>query len=122
MKIVSTSQFIFCVERDPNSSLPPPLIGGYRPTVFGEEPPENEGYDELCPKRECPDCKRMHALRCEGSAKMYGLTILPYDTNFPGLPNRTGSKFIKWPKLVVPPLHIPLIQSVCLSVCHLILL
>ena len=34
----------------------------------------------------------MHALRCEGSAKMYGLTILPYDTNFPGLPNRTGSK------------------------------
>ena len=23
---------------------------------------------------------------------MYGLTILPYDTNFPGLPNRTGSK------------------------------
>ena len=68
------------------------MIGGYRPTVFGEEPPENEGYDELCPKRECPDCKRMHALRCEGSAKMYGLTILPYDTNFPGLPNRTGSK------------------------------
>ena len=36
----------------------------------------------------------MHALRCEGSAKMYGLTILPYDTNFPGLPNRTGSKLI----------------------------
>ena len=85
---------LFFVERDPNSSLPPPLIGGYRPTVFGEEPPENEGYDELCPKRVCPDCKRMHALRCEGSAKMYGLTILPYDTNFPGLPNRTGSKLI----------------------------
>ena len=91
LKIVYSNLF-FCVERDPNSSLPPPLIGGYRPTVFGEEPPENEGYDELCPKRECPDCKRMHALRCEGSAKMYGLTILPYDTNFPGLPNRTGSK------------------------------
>ena len=90
-----TIYLFFCVERDPNSSLPPPLIGGYRPTVFGEEPPENEGYDELCPKRECPDCKRMHALRCEGSAKMYGLTILPYDTNFPGLPNRTGSKLVR---------------------------
>ena len=26
-------------ERDPNSNLPPPMIGGFRPTVIGEEPP-----------------------------------------------------------------------------------
>ena len=31
--------------------------------------------------------------RCEGSAKMYGLNILPYDSSFPGLPNRTGGHF-----------------------------
>ena len=73
--------------------MPPPVIGGFRPTVFGEEPPSFVGLDDLCPpKPSCPDCEKMHALRCEGSARMYGLNILPYDTAFPGLPNRTGGK------------------------------
>ena len=39
--------------------------------------------------------------RCEGSAKMYGLNILPYDSSFPGLPNRTGGEITKR-----TPLHI----------------
>ena len=86
-----TKAAIDLFERDPNSSLPPPVIGGFRPTVFGEEPPDFVGMQDLCPTRpSCPDCEKMHALRCEGSARMYGLNILPYDTIFPGLPNRTS--------------------------------
>ena len=82
--------YVFLTERDPNSALPPPVIGGFRPTVFGEEPPDFVGLADLCPPRpSCPDCEKMHALRCEGSARMYGLNILPYDSTFPGLPNRT---------------------------------
>jgi len=77
-------------ERDPNSALPPPVIGGFRPTVFGEEPPEFVGMDSLCPAISCPNCEDLHAQRCEGSARMYGLNILAYDTTFPGLPNRTS--------------------------------
>ena len=85
---------LHCIsERDPNSALPPPVIGGFRPTVFGEEPPDFVGLQDICPPRpSCPDCEKMHALRCEGSARMYGLNILPYDTTFPGLPNRTSGK------------------------------
>ena len=40
----------------------------------------------------CPNCEDLHAQRCEGSARMYGLNILAYDTTFPGLPNRTSGK------------------------------
>ena len=40
----------------------------------------------------CPDCKEMmHAIRCEGSPKIFGLNVLPYDV-MPGLPNRTLGK------------------------------
>lgn len=74
-------------ERDPNSKLPPPMIGGFRPTVIGEEPPPFIGLDDLCPPH--PKCQDCEEVRCEGSARMYGLTILPYDSIFPGLPNRT---------------------------------
>ena len=38
----------------------------------------------------CPDCKKMmHAIRCEGSPKIFGLNVLPYETALQGLPNRT---------------------------------
>ena len=88
-----TKAAIELFERDPNSSLPPPVVGGFRPTVFGEEPPDFQGMYELCPQRNCPDCEKLHAQRCEGSARMYGLNILPYDEAYgnvlPHLPNRT---------------------------------
>lgn len=78
-------------ERDPNSKLPPPMIGGFRPTVIGEEPPPFIGLDDLCPPH--PKCQDCEEVRCEGSARMYGLNVLPYDYvgefAFPGLPNRT---------------------------------
>ena len=31
----------------------------------------------------------MHAIRCEGSPKIFGLNVLPYETALQGLPNRT---------------------------------
>merc|ERR1719195_1172478 len=54
-------------ERDPNSSIPPPVLGAFTPTVIGEEPPEFASVDDLCPSSPpCPDCaKMMHAIRCE---------------------------------------------------------
>ena len=52
------------LERDPNSALPPPVIGGFSPTVIGQEAPDYIGLDDLCPPRpSCPDCATMHALR-----------------------------------------------------------
>lgn len=80
----------FSSERDPNSALPPPMIGGSRPTVIGEQPPPLAGLEDLCPPP--PKCQNCQAFRCEGSARMYGLNVLPYDTVFPGLPNRTSGK------------------------------
>nr|XP_040569630.1 LOW QUALITY PROTEIN: uncharacterized protein LOC121119077 [Lepeophtheirus salmonis] len=85
-----TKGAITIFERDPNSALPPPIIGGFRPIVIGEEPPDFVGLEDLCPKTDkCPECTSYPGLRCEGSAKMYGLNILPYDTSLPGLTNRT---------------------------------
>ena len=78
---------ITSAERDPNSALPPPIIGGYKPAVIGEEPPAFIGLEDLCPP--APKCQDCDAVRCEGSARMYGLTILPYQSSLPGLPNRT---------------------------------
>ncbi|XP_059081824.1 uncharacterized protein LOC131879496 [Tigriopus californicus] len=80
-------------ERDPNSALPPPMIGGSRPTVIGEQPPPLAGLEDLCPPP--PKCQNCQAFRCEGSARMYGLNVLPYDTVFPGLPNRTSECMIE---------------------------
>ena len=80
--------FFILSERDPNSALPPPLIGGFRPTVIGEQPPPFASFSELCPAApKCPDCQEQQ--RCEGATKMYGLTVLPYESSLPGLPNRT---------------------------------
>jgi hypothetical protein len=33
----------------------------------------------------------MHAIRCEGSPKIFGLSVVPYDV-LPGMPNRTEGK------------------------------
>ena len=87
--------YLFLPERDPNSALPPPLIGGYSPTVFGEEPPPFAAMDDICPPPPaCPDCD---AHKCKAAAKMYGLTILPYEPSLPGMPNRTeGEKEMRW--------------------------
>lgn len=82
-------------ERDPNSALPPPVIGGYLPTVVGEKPPPFASFDDICPPApECPECE---VQRCEGAAKMYGLNILPYDSSLPGLPNRTEGDLERLP-------------------------
>lgn len=79
-------------ERDPNSALPPPLIGGYAPSVYGEESPPFESFEDICPApSKCPDCE---AHKCKAAAKMYGLTVLPYETSLPGLPNRTEGRNI----------------------------
>ena len=88
---------IFFSERDPNSSIPPPVLGAFTPTVIGEEPPEFASVDDLCPSTPpCPDCaKMMHAIRCEGSARLYGLNVLPYKAALPGLPNRTSGRKLK---------------------------
>ena len=51
--------YILLTERDPNSSLPPPVIGGFRPTIFGEEAPEFVSFDELCPRQPCQDCRKV---------------------------------------------------------------
>ena len=87
----------FFSERDPNSSIPPPVLGAFTPTVIGEEPPEFASVDDLCPSTPpCPDCaKMMHAIRCEGSARLYGLNVLPYKAALPGLPNRTSGRKLK---------------------------
>lgn len=62
----------------------------YEPTVIGQKPPPHASLSDLCPAPEaCPDCKNTV---CDADAKMYGLTILPYNTSLPGLPNRTEGK------------------------------
>ena len=64
----------FFLERDPNSALPPPVIGGFSPTVIGQEAPDYIGLDDLCPPRpSCPDCATMHALRYYFKLKRLGL-------------------------------------------------
>ena len=40
-----------------------------------------------------------HAIRCEGSPKIFGLSVLPYDV-LPGLPNRTDGK-LHFPAILV---------------------
>ena len=40
-----------------------------------------------------------HAIRCEGSPKIFGLSVLPYDV-LPGLPNRTDGK-LHFPVILV---------------------
>ncbi len=63
------------------------MIGSYHPTAVGELPPPFASLDDICPPQpKCPDCKKQV---CDAAAKMYGLTILPYNTSLPGLPNRT---------------------------------
>ena len=37
------------LERDPNINLPPPVLGGFSPTIIGEQPPDFVGMDDICP-------------------------------------------------------------------------
>ena len=37
------------IERDPNINLPPPVLGGFSPTIIGEQPPDFVGMDDICP-------------------------------------------------------------------------
>ena len=45
--------FYFFVERDPNNNIPPPVIGGYSPTIIGDEPPDFVRLEEICPQTVC---------------------------------------------------------------------
>ena len=57
LNITSIAQFqiftiIACfqsIERDPNINLPPPVLGGFSPTIIGEQPPDFVGMDDICP-------------------------------------------------------------------------
>ena len=40
----------YLIERDPNNNIPPPVIGGYSPTIIGDEPPDFVRLDDICPQ------------------------------------------------------------------------
>ena len=98
-------------ERDPNRPPPPKSTGKLEFEYFGDRPPQLLGFEDICPKRPpCPDCANMGPLRsvlrdpensfikrkliylfvrCEGSARIFGVGISPFDPSLPGITNRT---------------------------------
>ena len=46
----NTIYFTLFQERDPNNNIPPPVIGGYSPTIIGDEPPDFVRLEEICPQ------------------------------------------------------------------------
>jgi len=64
------------VERDPNSAIPPPVMG-YANAYFGRPAPQLAGMDDICPPKvdkECPDCSKFV---CQAKAKVtFGLNSL----------------------------------------------
>ena len=49
LQIFDILAFFKCIERDPNINLPPPVLGGFSPTIIGEQPPDFVGMDDICP-------------------------------------------------------------------------
>jgi len=77
-------------KRDPNRPPPPKTTGKLEFEYFGDRAPELLGFEDMCPKREpCPDCALMGPLRCEGSARIFGVGIAAFDPSLPGITNRT---------------------------------
>ncbi|XP_023337946.1 uncharacterized protein LOC111708717 isoform X2 [Eurytemora carolleeae] len=77
-------------KRDPNRPPPPKSTGKLEFEYFGDRAPELLGFQDICPKQEpCPDCASMGPLRCEGSARIFGVGISAFDPSLPGIFNRS---------------------------------
>jgi len=76
--------------RDPNRPPPPKTSGKLQFEYFGDRAPELLGFEDICPAREpCPDCASMGPMRCENSARIFGVGISAFDPSLPGITNRT---------------------------------
>jgi len=77
-------------ERDPNRPPPPKPTGKLEFEYFGDRSPELLGFVDVCPvPPPCMDCASVGPVRCEGSARIFGVGISAFDPSLPGITNRT---------------------------------
>ena len=74
----------------PTSYVLDPRLLTHSVSVCPPQAPQLLGFEDICPAREaCPDCASMGPVRCENSARMFGVGISAFDPSLPGVENRT---------------------------------